>query len=165
MASLSLNVSNRQLLNTMRRLKIATTGPFVDELMKQNAQSTLETLKKATPVRFTGKTRAAWKLRKLGLGHYQCVNTSPVMTYLEKGTPAHGSPTGKLMFIPKTKAAHAAGVKAIHDRRFKRGVSYVMRKHVRGIKPHNIVHAHRGVAGVAAVMLLNRAIRKAMMNG
>lgn len=110
-------------------------------VLEKEAKASLRRLKAATPVRWTGKTRKAWKIenatRARGYG-YRLVNLTKEMAWLEKGTQAHGPKNKTFLYIPLTKAASKGWRPGL-----KPGKDYILRKWVRGIKAMKIVSKER----------------------
>jgi hypothetical protein len=91
----------------------------------------------ATPVRWFGQVRAAWRFIPTPTGAI-IRNDSRIFKFLDQGTRDHGPVRARFLYIPKTKAA-AAGWRA----GLKRGIDYILTKRVRGIKALHLIDRFR----------------------
>tara|TARA_R100000808_G_scaffold512_1_gene2667 strand:+ start:16262 stop:16747 length:486 start_codon:yes stop_codon:yes gene_type:complete len=119
-------------------------------------------LKDRTPVGFTGKTKQSWFVSRIGHG-WSVYNKSPVASYLDKGTKAHGATGGGYLFIPKTRRAHRVGARGVIAKRksFKSGRDFVFVKRVRGIKAMKIVRINhiKRIYGETLERYIKKAIK------
>lgn len=94
----------------LSQLQQALTPRAMDAVMRTEATRTLGDLVRATPRRWTGDTRRAWKIVNPGPAQYTVENPSRVMSYLEYGTANQGTGyiypvRAKALFIPLTRRA------------------------------------------------------------
>jgi len=134
---------------TLQRVKLAVQDGGFDVPVEIAAFKCRTELIERTPKRWTGLTRRAWEVQKIGPGARMVTNKSKVMLFLEEGTGNAGTPTSnggyiypkskKLLFIPKTASASITGWRA----GMKYGIDYILARRVRGIKAHRIVAGFR----------------------
>ncbi len=144
------------------RIRAALLPERIDPIVRNVAVKTYGTLVARTPKRWFGHVRQAWQFEKLRPGAYAIRNGTVVMTYLERGTANEGTGfiypvRARVLYIPLNRAA-SFGWKP----NLKRGVDYILRLRVRGIRPRRIVRTTSEEAGkalhTAAVAYLNSAL-------
>lgn len=126
----------------------------VDFRMRVIVAKTYMRCRRNTPRRFTGETKRAWVMRRNSTANYSVVNTRRVMRFLEKGTRAHGPKKAPRMFVPLNQKAFWA-YKLGSKKKLVLGKDFVLRKRVKGIRPHKIIETNTKIAQkeVAAAMV------------
>lgn len=129
------------------RLRAGLTPQAINHVVEGVAFRTLAHVVEKTPKKWFGHLRQAWQVKKVRDAVYSIRNGSVVMTFLELGTANQGTgyiyPTQKrVLYIPLNRNA-AMGWKPS----LKRGVDYILRVRVKGIRPRYIVRDARAKAG------------------
>lgn len=91
----------------------------------------------ATPVRWFGAVRAAWRFIPTQSGSI-IRNDSKVFRFLDQGTKDHGPVQARFLYVPLTKQAASGWRSAL-----KRGIDYILTKKVRGIKALRLIDRFR----------------------
>ena len=138
--------------DSIQRVKVAVQDGSFDVPVEIAAFKCRTELIERTPKRWTGLTRRAWEVQRVGPGARMVTNKSKVMLFLEEGTGNAGTPTSnggyiypkskKFLFIPKTSTASLTGWRA----GMKYGIDFILARRVRGIKALRIVAGFRGRA-------------------
>ena len=131
------------------RIRAAMLPERVDPIVRNVAVRAYGTLVARTPKRWFGQVRQAWQFERLAVAAYRIRNGSVVMTYLERGTAGEGTGyivpvRARMLYIPLNRAASFGWKPSL-----KRGVDYILRFRVRGIRPRRIVRTTSAEAGVA----------------
>lgn len=130
---------------TTAGLTLLASGAGLDGPVQRAATRILAELASRTPHRWTGATRRAWTIKNTGDGRRLIWNTldgttpNKVFLFLEHGTAAGGAGniyprSKKALFIPLTARAAQQG----WNPGLVREVDYILRRHVRGIRPRRI---------------------------
>ena len=114
----------------------------------------------ATPKGWTGNTRQGWKIERPKPGVRVVANPMKVALFLEEGTANGG--TGRIfprvkrfLYIPLNARAALGGWNAT----LRRGVDYILRRSVRGIRPRWIARTEGEAAEVRLVKAVQDYIR------
>jgi len=107
--------------------------------LRRVAYGALRRLVQATPKKWTGQTRRAWKVRQIVNRGYLVMNEYKVMWFLEHGTRAHGPRVKKALYIPLNRRAALGG----WTPELVQGFDYLLRGWVRGIAPRRIAARER----------------------
>jgi len=136
-------------IERLRRIRVAVQDGSFDAPVETAAWKCRTELIERTPKRWTGLTKKAWEVEKVGPGARMVTNTSKVFLFLEEGTGNAGTPTStggyiyakskKMLFIPMRSEAALTG----WTKTMKYGVDYILKKRVRGIKAMRIVAGFR----------------------
>lgn len=105
---------------------------MADRLTAKEAFKTHADLVSSTPRRWTGDTRRAWRVRKMGNAHYKIYNDTNVMFWLEEGTNRRTPKKSKRLFIPMRYTSWKQGG---YKKGMKWSRDFVYAKSARGIKP------------------------------
>lgn len=133
-----MQINDKEWTDYMNKAQKELSIKAQDGIVQKTAQMVRRDLVKDTPKK-TGLTRMAWSVVKVGLfGERIVINSSPVMRFLEYGTPKKNPGAkiypkkAKALAIPLTRTSLPG----------KKGTGYgkfAFRKWVRGIKPMKIV--------------------------
>lgn len=151
------------------RLKriVSRMPKILGDAARRTAIWTQGELIRATPKKWTGMTRKAWQVIRIGDTTFRVENESKVMLFLEEGTKAHGPVTSmsqrpwandpgnvrhghervlrgqrfraKRLFLPLTRRAALGG----WNPGLRYGIDYVLAKKVKGIRARHIVEKQR----------------------
>lgn len=169
-------------IGARKRLRKIAKGMSVQgqrNVIMRAAWITHARLVRSTPKRWTGQTRRGWTVIAASDKPAAVVtNISRVMTYLERGTRAHGPVRARKLFIPLTRKAAQAGAAGVmranrqlsleqtfgtaSARRrppFVYGRDYVFAKRVRGIRAMRIVAYQRVQSRVTLRMAMVQHVR------
>jgi hypothetical protein len=118
----------------------------VERIVEAVALRSFTRLVRATPKKWTGALRRAWRMERPSAGVRWLVNRYKVMTFIEHGTANAGTgyiypKVKRVLYIPLNKNA-ALGWNAS----LVRGVDFALAKRVRGIKPRHIAEDEQKVA-------------------
>lgn len=141
-------------------IKAGLTPENIDPIVHTVALKTLADVVQKTPKRWFGQVRAAWHIEKPGVGVRTVVNSNKVMKFLEEGTANAGTgwiypKVKKFLYIPLVRAAAAGWHEGL-----RRGVDYILRRRVRGIKPIAIIPGAKARSQAALKEEFKRFIRK-----
>jgi hypothetical protein len=141
--------STKEAADLLGRIRVAVEDGGFDQPVEIAAWRCRTELIERTPKKWTGLTRRAWQVEKIGTGTRLVTNKSKVMLFLEEGTGNAGTATSnggyiypkskKFLFIPKTSTAALSGWRA----GMKWGVDFVLARRVRGIQAMRIVARFR----------------------
>lgn len=132
-------------------------------VVKREGLITLGNLKRKTPARWTGQTRNAWVMverkNNNGVRLVNLTKNPPVMWFLERGTANGGTgriypKTKKALYIPLRRQAALGWNPSLI-----RGVDYILRKWVRGIKPMWIARNEGKEARARLKETINKYVR------
>jgi hypothetical protein len=142
------------------RIRAYFTPQAVDPVIDRVALETLASAVQATPKRWFGQVRAAWRIQKPHPGARNVVNDHKVMRFLEFGTAnaGQGFITPKLkkaLYIPLNRRAAMGWNEGLRY-----GVDYILRKRVRGITPRRIVAMEQVKAKARMLEAMREYIRK-----
>lgn len=139
--NISVKVSAGKLLGKIARLRDTLQTTTQKTVLEKEAKLSLRRLKYATPVRWTGKTRKAWRIEHASRARsygFRIINDTKEMLFLEKGTKAHGPKRAKFLYIPLNRRAARGWSPSL-----KIGRDYILKKWVRGIRAMHIVEKER----------------------
>lgn len=151
----------------LRRVLSRLRPQSLEAVVRRTAAWTNRQLVIRTPKGWTGVTRKAWRMIRIGDGAFRVTNDSKVMLFLEEGTRAHGpvssasvrpwakdpgnvkhghervlagkSFRAKKLFIPLTRKAAIGG----WSPSLRYGKDYVLKDRVKGIRAMHIVRDQR----------------------
>jgi hypothetical protein len=145
----------------------------IDRIVEVVSLRSMTRLVHATPKKWTGALRRAWKLERPRMGVRWLVNRFKVMTFIEHGTANEGTgyiyPKHKrVLYLPLNKNA-ALG----WSQDLVRGVDFILAARVRGIKPRHIARDEQKVVNrelfqtvrAGTIRLLDRATAKGGTSG
>lgn len=131
-------------LKRLATLKKGLSPGTVDDAAGRAAARVVAGLVRDTPKKWTGNLRRAWQIHKVRNGVRLIRNDSFIMSFIERGTANGGTgyifpKVKKFLFIPLTRFAAMNG----WTPNLRYGVSYILRRFVRGIRPRWIVRKWR----------------------
>jgi hypothetical protein len=162
--TIRVSVDIKSAVRGMAKISKAVSPIGLDGEMRKVANETYREVRKMTPKKFTGRTRAAWQIKRLSAAKYVVQNRNRVMRFIDGGTRAHGPKRARRMFVPKTKRAFNAGARGVfaNPKRFKYGKDYVLARRVRGIKAMKIIDRGSASAKGKALQRFARYVRKSI---
>lgn len=133
-------IENRDLEKKLNRLRLVVSDGAFDKPVDAATWKAYAQLVELTPKKYTGLTRRAWQVAKIGAGQRMLFNDSKAFFWLEHGT---GHSTGgyiypkskSVLFIPLNARAALGG----WNDSLKMGTDYILRRRVRGITARHIV--------------------------
>lgn len=155
--TLNIKVTDAEVRKLLDKVKAGLTVQAQDSVVQRAAWRIHRGLVERTPKKWTGHVRQGWQVKPVANSHYVVWNRTKVMTFLEKGTKAHGPVKARALFIPlNAKTAHM-GAKAVHQANltahqngqplpFLPGRDFIFRKKVQGIAPMKIVENYVPIA-------------------
>lgn len=163
MIPLEIKINHRRADEMLAALKAGLTKEATMAVVMKEAAVTMGNLKRATPVRWTGQTRNAWTYKAVESAGAALVfnrtSKPPVMWFLERGTANGGTgriypKTARALYIPLRRQAALGWNPSLI-----RGVDYILRKWVRGIKPRWIARTEAREARARLKETINRYVR------
>lgn len=189
MARLTVNLHDASARAMKQRLVSALAPGKQANVIRKAAYVWQGRMVRRTPKRWTGQTRRHWKVTRIGENTFRLENDSQVMKWLEAGTKPHGPKKAKLLFVPLTRKAAAAGARGVISANnaakaqaawsnygsavtgakakkaklpFIPGKDFVFAKRVKGIRPMWIVRSARVDARITLRLLMRLLIREAI---
>lgn len=146
----------------LKRIQSALEPAAIDPVVGRVGLETLRSVVEATPKRWFGQVRRSWQIEMPTLGSRVVRNDNKIMRFLEFGTANAGQSwiypkTKKMLYIPLNRRA-ALG----WNESMVRGVDYILRRRVRGIKPRRIVAKQREIAAKKLLEAFVQHIRRAV---
>jgi hypothetical protein len=148
---------------TMQAIADGITRERTTQICQGVALRTFQAAVQATPVRFFGQVRASWQFIPTQTGAI-IRNPNKIFLFIDQGTANQGAgyiypKVKKFLFVALTRAAaggwHAGLV---------RGVDYILKKKVRGIKPIHLMDRLRAFANAALKQEFKNYIRELIRN-
>lgn len=155
--TLTIQVTDAQVRQVLEKVKAGLTVQAQDQVVMRAAWRIHRGLVERTPKKWTGHVRHGWAVKPVAPSHYVVWNRTKVMTFLEKGTKAHGPVRARALFLPMNARTAHMGAKAVHAANlaahsagqplpFVYGRDFIFRKKVAGIQPMRIVENYVPIA-------------------
>lgn len=145
----------------LRKARAGLTADALGPIVEREAQDAWRGVKAATPRGWTGRTRDGWFIERPTKTRRVVANESKVAVFLEGGTANQG--TGriyprvkKFLFIPRTARAAISGWNVT----LRKGIDYILRRWVRGIRPRWIAKNESERSDARLVKAVQEHIRR-----